>query len=512
MKSTEKDLEKADKKKEGKSKKNIWLTVGSIFILVLSAIAFILVPSIGGITSTQEKVVVGSYKGKKIEYGYGTDYLKAVQNFAQYYQQEAQRQGKTLSQFDYYSILQDAFNAVVLDMMYTDYVDASGYVPAENAIKRAMVQYFTDESGNYSAKAFRDATETYKKTIRDTVTKENISNRFQEDYFGLTTNYIANTLYGLKSNENESKFFTDLTKKSRSFEMVAFTKSDYPNDKTIDFAKNNEDLFKIISLSAITATEESEITSIKKQLDSNEVTFDDAATTLSSKSYCDDNGKITSTFSYQLKNILTSDEDLAKIEALPVNGVSEITKTGNGYAIFRCDEAVSDPDLTDEEIIKNIKYYISYNEQGLIDDYYAGLAEDFALSAATNGFDEAAALAGLTKTEIPEFSINYGGNSFIGSLPFTNINELSSAATNEEFFKTAFSLKENEISSPMTVGNSIVILKLLKETIREDTEEDSSLPYYTYFVNSIATEGFSTEMLKDADVENKVLDLWAQML
>ena len=133
MKSKEIDFEKENKKKEGKSKRNFWITIGSIVILILSAITFILVPSMSGFTSSQEKIIAGKYKGKAIEYGYGTDYLTAVQNYAQYYQQQAQAQGATLSQLDYYYIFQGAFNSVVLDMIYTDYVNDSGYVPAENA-------------------------------------------------------------------------------------------------------------------------------------------------------------------------------------------------------------------------------------------------------------------------------------------------------------------------------------------------------------------------------------------
>ena len=148
MKSKEIDFEKENKKREGKSKKNLGITIGSIVILVLSAITFILVPSMSGFTSSSEKLLAGKYKGKAIEYGYGTDYLTAVQNYAQYYQQQAQQQGATLSQYDNYSIFAGAFNSVVLDMMYTDFVNDSGYVPADNAIKREMVQYFTDENGD----------------------------------------------------------------------------------------------------------------------------------------------------------------------------------------------------------------------------------------------------------------------------------------------------------------------------------------------------------------------------
>ncbi len=512
MTSKEKDLEKENKKKEGKGKKNIWLTAGSIFILVLSAVVFILVPSIGGFSSGQDYPVAGTYNGKKIEYGYGTDYLAAVQKYAQYYQQQAQAQGVSLSQFDYYSIFQGAFNSVVLDMMYTDYVNDSGYVPAENAIKREMIQYFTDENGNYSAKAFREATETYKKSLRESIIKANISNRFVEDYFGLDTNYIANTVYGLKTPNNEGKFFIDLTNRTRSFEMVSFSKTNYPDDKAIDYANANADLFKKYSFSAITATEESELKNIKNQLDKNEIVFDDAAMTLSSKAYCDDNGKVTSKYAYQFKNILTSDEDFTKVTSLAVGSVSDVTKTATGYIILRCDEAPSVSDFSDEETLDVVKNYIRYNEQGLVDDYFTGIAQDFATNAATIGFDEAAAAAGIEKKELPEFAINYGNNNFLGTLPFSNFPELSGAETSEAFFRMAFSLKPNEISSPITVGNNIIILKLLNETINEEETGDSDYQYYEYYVRNFVTEGFEQVMMSNGDITNNVLDLWAQML
>ena len=507
MTSKEKDLEKENKKKEGKSKKNIWLTAGSIFILVLSAVAFILVPSIGGFTSGQDYPVAGTYNGKKIEYGYGTDYLTAVQNYAQYYQQQAQAQGKSLGQMDYYYIFQGAFNSVILDMMYTDFVNDSGYVPAENAIKREMVKYFTDENGNYSAKAFREATETYKKSLRESIIKSNISNRFIEDYFGLDTNYIANTVYGLKTPDNEGKFFIDLTKRTRSFEMVSFSKENYPDDKAIEYASSNADLFKKYSFSAITANEESNLKNIKSQLDKNEVTFDDAATTLSSKAYCDDNGKVTSKYAYQFKSILTSDEDFAKVTSLTAGSVSDIIKTATGYIIFRCDETPVASDFQDEETLNTVKSYIRYNEQGLVDDYFMGLAEDFASNAATIGFDEAATTAGTEKKELPEFEINYGNNNFLGTLPFASFPELSGAETNETFFRTAFSLKPNEISSPITVGNNIIVLKLLNETINDEETGDSDYQYYEYFVRNFASDGFEQVMLSNGEIENNVLDL-----
>ena len=513
MKSKEIDFEKENKKKEGKSKKSLGITIGSIVILILSAITFILVPSMSGFSSSQEKIIAGSYKGKDIEYGYGTDYLSAVQNYAQYYQQLAQQQGVTLSQYDYYSIFQGAFNSVVLDMMYTDFVNDSGYVPSENAIKREMIKYFTDENGNYSAKAFREASETYKKSLRESIVKSDISGRYKNDNFGLSTNYIANTLYGLKASGNEGKFFDDLTKKTRSFNMVAFSKDNYPDSEVVKYANSNKELFNIYNLSAITATEEETIKNIKKQLDNNEITFDDAANTLSAKSYTDDSGKLNSKYAYQIKNILTSDEDVTKLSSLSAGSVTDILKTATGYAIFRCDGALETPDFTTDDVIADVKYYINYNEQGIVDDYFMALANDFASSAATLGFDEAAEAAGLEKKEIPSFSINYGGNSYVSSLPFSNISELSGAETNETFFKTAFSLKENEISSPITIGNNIIVIKLLEETIREPEEgEESDNLYYQYLANSFTTEGVESTLLDNPDVVNDVFNLWIQMM
>ena len=48
-------------------------------------------------------------------------------------------------------------------------------------------------------------------------------------------------------------------------------------------------------------------------------------------------------------------------------------------------------------MIADVKYYLNYNEQGIIDDYFNALAGDFATSAASIGFADAAEAAGLEK-------------------------------------------------------------------------------------------------------------------
>lgn len=507
MASSENKFEKANKK-EGKSKKNLWITVGSVIILVLSAIAFIFIPSVGGFTSTQDGIEFGKYDGKKIEYGYGTDYLTAVQNTADYYQQYYQQQGQQLSQADYLYIFMDAFDSVVMDMMYQEYVDASGYIPSENAIKREMVQYFLDDDGNYSAKKFREATDSYKKELMESLSKSDIANRFQKDNLGYDLYRITDRMYGLKYSEAETDFYSDLRRTSRDFQMVSFDTTTYPDSQVAQYAENNKDLFKQYSMTAITASSEATLKSIQDTITNNEVTFDDAAANLSSRSYCDDSGKLTSSYAYQLKNILTSDSDYTAVTSLKVGETSGIIAIKNGYAIFRSDAAPVAADIADESVKTIVSNYIYQNEQGIIDDYFTGLASDFAANAAKTSFEEAAAAEGLTVKTLSGVSINYNNHYLLPISDYSSYTELSNAQKNETFMKTAFALKQNEISSPFKNGNNMIVLKMTNEDVVENEMDLGSMVYY--YLSSYTQSDFSTSLLNSDKIENNVFSVWLE--
>ena len=80
--------------------------------------------------------------------------------------------------------------------------------------------------------------------------------------------------------------------------------------------KNNAEKFVKYDMSIITANEKSEAESILKQIKGNELTFEDAVAVKAQKIYCAPDGKLTTSYRYQLENILEDSSDFSKIAEL----------------------------------------------------------------------------------------------------------------------------------------------------------------------------------------------------
>ena len=119
--------------------KNKMLWIGSVFILILSVICFVVfgvgTELIRAITGESNGTSFGKYNGKDIVLAPGTDFANAVQNYTNYYQY----QGQELDQSAYFYIYNYAFNSAVQSAAYKDAVKKSGYKPSGKEISRAML-------------------------------------------------------------------------------------------------------------------------------------------------------------------------------------------------------------------------------------------------------------------------------------------------------------------------------------------------------------------------------------
>ena len=123
--------------------KKTMLFIGSVIILILSAITFIFIPAMAQ-GAGQDSLVFGKYGNKKIEYKQGSEFANAVANYTEMYR----RQGIDLKDSDYYTIYNYAFVSAVQAIAYADNVKKSGWEPSKESVARQMYQYFTDEKGN----------------------------------------------------------------------------------------------------------------------------------------------------------------------------------------------------------------------------------------------------------------------------------------------------------------------------------------------------------------------------
>lgn len=449
-------------------KKNTAYTIGSLIILLICAFVFVILPVFTGSAGSQqgETPAFGKYNGKEIRYESGSD----LQDYVQQYGQMFQQYGQQLDSSSYYSIFSYSFDATVMKYAYMDFVNESGYKVSEAAVKRGMLPYFTDEYGKYSDKVYRQASDSEKLKIQKKVTSGLTAQRYYDDNFGSSTEIFGNqALFGMKESNAELDFLSSYESKKRGFNMAVFPTKDYPEAEKIKFAKANAAKFNSYDLSVITVEDKSTASKVAKRIANGEITFEDAISEYSDKNYSTSEGKLNNKFQYQIENILNDKADLAKITDLSAGSVSEVVQTLIGYSIFKADSAKTAPDFEDASLPQVVTSYMTNYESTVIEDYFTAKAKDFTTEAMNTDFASACAKLEVNKVEVAPFPLNYGSVAISTSVD-TTLEGLTGADTNENFLKTAFSLKMNEISSPIVMNDNVIVLQLTSEETAEAAE------------------------------------------
>ena len=335
--------------------------IGAVIILVISAIVFIPFGGyevISAFFSNKDVPVFGSYDGKKITYERGSLFTNMTENLAERYKS----MGYQIDSNAYYYLFTQAFAETVKDMAYLDSVKSTGYEVPAGAVNRMLLNYYSDENGNYSPKLYNQTDKSTKKSLRESVTKNLQYNRLRDDLLGSSSLFVdGQSLYGIKSNSKEADFINNMGKEKHSFKYVAF---------------NTED--------------------------------EDAVSEKSTKYYTDSEGKISRPYRYQLEISVPEKADVEKVVSLAQGSLSEVIATSRGFSIFRADGAAKDADLNDSETVDVILTYIKTNEHGYIEDYYSNIAGDFTAQVALYSFEEAAKNFGLNAVQTTAFPVNYG--------------------------------------------------------------------------------------------------------
>lgn len=486
--------------------KNKMLWIGSVIILILSVICFVVfgvgTELIRAVTGEGNGISFGKYNGKDIVLAPGTDFANAVQNYTNYYQ----NQGTELDQSAYFYIYSYAFNSAVQAAAYKDAVKKSGYKPSGKAISRIMLPYFLNSEGKYDPKLYNQFSNADKESLKNDISKQLIWQRFSDDTFGSSEKLGDHTFYGLKESKNEKAFLASFGEEKRAFDVISFDKADYPETEIQKFASENLSLFDSYALSMITVKEESQAKKLHAQLTNNEITFEDAVTEYSEKYYTDGEGKVKESFTYQIKENLANEEDFAKIDSLAKDALSEVIKTNTGFSIYKCTDAKTPAKIEEKSIIDAAKAYITANKQSLIEDYFTEKAKTFVANAQLDGFTKAAAKAGTEKLSIPAFPLNYGDTSITGKLDSSNAKAFANASTNEDFLEKAFSMKLNEISEPTVLGNYITVFQLT--SIQNDKATDEELTKISEELENYDQSSAQSALLASSKVQNDVANVY----
>ena len=487
-----------------KHRKSNFITVGSIIILVLSAISFIFLPGMFGGNKSGQPDVIGYFRKEPIK----TNDEVFIRHLEQQINQSRQYGLDMNEPGNYISALYEAFNATATQRAFAYEVKKSGYIVPESAISRAIINTITQQKGSYSPKDYNQLSNSDKLKLRDSVLEELVYGQYYDDFFGSHPyGYPAeNSIFGLKISSKEIPFVFNMNSPERSFEIATFNMSNYPNEELVKFANDHASLFETLNFEIITVDTKAEAEKIAKRIANNEITFDDAVNEYSNKNFSDANGILANNTVYKLKKILL-EKDFEDVLKLGVDSISNVVETGAFYSILKCCDTAKKANFDNPETLDAVHSYITSEEPKIIEDYFMAKARDFAADAAVTTFDAACEKYGVTKQTPAAFPLNYASNNMLKTVD-SDTAVLAGAATNENFLKTAFSLKLNEISSPVMLRNNILVLKLVEE--KEIDEELLASMNFFYPINAMRFDSSTiTNHFSTADyVKNDVISVY----
>lgn len=460
--------------------KKTFYSIGSIIILLIAALIFVFVPALSesGVSTRSPYPEYGSYNNKPIYYEEGSDFANAVDELVRYYESMGIDLNSEYAATIYDSIFAQAFQNVIGSYALEYYTKSSGYIIPNSAIRRNVrsLPQYQDSSGTFSPAIYQSYSETEKRDIQDRIEKHLTQMRSYEDLFGSFEEVGTSPLYGLKPSSAEIEFIRKMSEKQSSFDIAIFDTTKYPDDKKISFAKEHKDLFVKYNLKVITCDSKDKATKAHKRISKGEIKFEDAFTEYSNGIYGEqETGVISASYKFQLENIPTNPDDLDKILNLAPNEISTVIESPSAYCIFQSTAIPTEPDFDSEEVKDIVFTYLLTREKSIIEDYYCNIANDFATKAISTSFDNALESFDAQKTSIASFALNYNNAELIGQMPNDTNSLLRGISTNENFLRTAFKLRKDEISSPVVLSpaNQVLVLKCANITTTEISSDDA---------------------------------------
>ncbi|MDR0644116.1 MAG: peptidylprolyl isomerase [Treponema sp.] len=477
------------------------ILIGTIVVLIIVIIAFIFVPAIVPSAEMGRNVdlVFGYYGKKPISYVPG-GYLSQIYENITRSQQNAGQDINNL--FMNYQIWRASFEQTVVHTATLEEMRKAGYeVPDRVVDKEVATLPIFQENGRFSSVKYRQMDGNTRETLWKNIQEEITSSRYIDD------------ITGLRISSKEAPFVRAMASPERSFDMVAFSLSNYPDSEVIAFANANSSLFKSTHLSKIAMKSEKEAQQILQNIKDGTATFEDSARTQSQDTVtAEKGGDMGVKMSFELRSDIPDEDARSVVLDLTKGSFSNIIKAGEMWTFFRAEEDPKPANVTDAEILRKIRSYVMDFERGGVEDYFIKEAEDFAASSTTNGFDIALAEKSLEKKHFGPIPINFGGEQLLPPLD-SSVSELSDAASNENFWQTAFSTPLNTTSKPFVIGNNVLVLYPLEETPADETNAGYiETAYSSYWLSYTMEQKIRSFFTTNAKLKDNFSDVYFKYL
>lgn len=463
-----------DRKKHGKSAG--WVI--GVIVLILISVTFIL-PTTVFSTGNSQSIEFGSYNGEPItlQLAYDNYFYNQLYTLSQTYGMTTQNMMQLYAQAFY----QTVFHTALSQMAEEASISVSDRMLSQGILNSGL---YRDENGAFDMEAYNAAS---------TLDKDALKNQLRDM---IPAQVAYQDITSVKTSNNEYSFVSALNSSPKAFQYLTVDYDTYPDADAVAYANANQAPFMARDLSVITVSSETEAADILASINNGETTFEDAATGLSSDEYADESGNMGNVRYNDLETMLSTADDASVVFALASGEMSEPIQGYTGWMIFRADSDSALADLTDPEVLSDVKRYISLNDSDTMDAYVEAKAAEI-YDAAAEDFDAAAADYGLAITDVAGSSYNPGSSSFVNGIAGNDPEGLlyNVATADTAFQKEIFSAADNTVLGPKQTGSSYIIVR--------PVAGGSANTNWTSYLDMMYAS--SSELLTAQDLESSIL-------
>jgi len=481
-------------------KANPGLFIGTVIVLVLVIVSFVLVPAIvpegrGGAGD----LTFGYYDKVPINWVAGNFFSQRQNDLIRY----AQSRGMDASNFEtLFYIWNQAFEEAAVHTAILQEMKRSNYaVPVKTVNQEVAKLPQFQENGRFSTALYRQMSESERLVLWRQV-QDNIVKR---QYY--------NGLFGLLTPAGEAGFFGKMSSELRKFDMVSFLVDDYPASEYAAYAREYPDLFSTIHLSRISVnSSEREARRILDSIKDGTAAFEDAARAQSQDGYNDRGGDMGIRLVYDLEQEITDAGIRQKILSLGKEELSDVVRIGDMWVFFRVEDELKNADFEDDAVMERVRSYVRNFQRGRMEDWAIAQARDFIADTEIYGFEEAARALRKEVHSFGPLPINYGNVNLFTSLsafsiPDLSDTELSGMSQNENFWRTAFSAKLNTPSEPLVQGSKVLVfLPTEQDEGEESGAEDVASTYSYYWADYITEQSLQPYFINSPKMDSRFQD------
>jgi len=476
-------------------KQNPLVSIGTLVILIIVVIAFVLVPAI----------VPESGRGRNADLTFG--YYDKIpityvpgNFFARYLRAEEERYRQYNIDINSIELMRylwrGSFEEAAVHTAILQEMKKAGYEAPEKVVDREIAKFPQfQENGRFSPALYRQWDEN-----------ERLSQwrQVQED---IAKNHFRSDVTGLRMSDAEAGFIGRMAATERTFEMVVFPVDAFPEDEYVTYLEGNPDLFRTVHLSMITvSSSEREARKILASIRDGETTFEDAARAHSTV-YADRGGDMGIRVAHELQTDIPEEDAREAVIALARGGYSDVIKTLQGWSFFRAEEDLQNADASDPAVLESVRSYMRNFNSGRMEDWAIGQANDFRALVDEIGFEDALLQQGKESSSFGPVPINYGSVDLFAALSSPSFDWLSNSATDEKFWNVAFSTPINTLSEPMVQrGNVFVLLPTAETEAEESSIEGIVSTYKSYWINYMTEQSLRQSIINSPRLDNKFND------